>query len=149
MPSYLLSLLAISSRTLLCISEVRPGSCHLLQLKEPWTFYAIYGILGFSLRVARTDEFEEWYASLTGKGQGRISARIQRIEDYDHFGDAKNLGEGLAELRWANGWRVYYTETTDVDGNLILILLGGMKNGQKKDIKKARILVRTYDANQT
>ena len=101
------------------------------------------------MRVETTSEFDQWFSTLTEKAQGRIADRIERLEDYGHFGDAKNLGGGLAELRWANGWRVYYTETTDAEGNLILILLGGMKHAQKKDIKKARrILLRENEANE-
>lgn len=51
------------------------------------------------MRVKRTDEFEEWLDSLTIKEQAQVDARLQRIEEYGHFGDAKDLGEGLAELR--------------------------------------------------
>jgi len=96
------------------------------------------------MRVKRTDEFEEWFDEQTLKERAQIDSRIQRIEDHDHFGDAKDLGEGLAELRWANGRRVYFTRVFDVNGSLVLLILGGLKNGQKKDIKKARLLVRKY-----
>ncbi len=96
------------------------------------------------MRVKRTDEFDAWFDDQNVKDQAQVDARIQRIEDHDHFGDAKDLGEGLAELRWANGRRVYFTRVYDTDGSLVLLILGGMKNGQKKDIKKARLLVRKY-----
>jgi putative addiction module killer protein len=96
------------------------------------------------MRVKRTDEFEEWLDSLTIKEQAQVDARLQRIEEYGHFGDAKDLGEGLAELRWPNGRRVYFTRVVDDRGKLVLVLLGGLKNAQKKDIQQARLLVRKY-----
>jgi putative component of toxin-antitoxin plasmid stabilization module len=49
-------------------------------------------------------EFETWYQSLRDKEQTQIDARLQRIENVGHFGDAKYLGDGLAKLRWKNGW---------------------------------------------
>ena len=51
------------------------------------------------LRIERTPEFMDWFETLTLKDQLQIDSRIQRIRDHGHFGDAKNLGEGLAELR--------------------------------------------------
>ncbi len=82
--------------------------------------------------------------SLTRKEQGQILARLQRLELYDFFGDAKSLGDGLAELRWQNGWRVYFAKAMRSDGSVVVLLLGGMKNAQKKDIERARLLLRRY-----
>jgi putative addiction module killer protein len=55
---------------------------------------------------------------------------------FDYFGDHKALGEKLLELRWKNGRRVYYSLIAR--DALTLVLLGGFKNAQKKDIQKAR-----------
>lgn len=52
------------------------------------------------LRIERTSEFNEWLKGLNSKEQLLIDSRIQRIRDHGHFGDAKSLGDGLAELRW-------------------------------------------------
>ena len=73
-----------------------------------------------------------------------MESRIFRIEHYDHFGDAKHLGEGLSELRWENGLRIYFART---DTRVVLLLNGGGKNDQKKDIKKARILLDRYTSS--
>lgn len=105
--------------------------------------YAIYGILKEELKVKKTAEFDNWYAALRIKEQAQIDARLHRIEHYDHFGDAKDLSRGLAELRWANGRRIYFTRIFD-NGTAILLVLGGLKNAQKKDIKQARLLVQKY-----
>lgn len=104
------------------------------------TIYAIYGIVRFVC------EYQKWLMQLSDKSRGQVDARLERIENYDYFGDTKYLSDELYELRWANGWRVYYTPTVDLNGNVILILLGGMKNAQKKDIKKARHLAKKYKA---
>ena len=56
------------------------------------------------------------------------------------IGDFKPLGDGLYELRWRNGTRVYYSYVAGDDGRLVLMLWGGDKNGQSRDISKARKL---------
>ena len=93
------------------------------------------------LRIERTPEFNEWFDSLTLKEKLQVDSRIQRIRDHSHFGDAKSLGDGLAELKWKSGKRVYFAKTGPV---IILLLNGGLKNAQKKDIQKARILLERY-----
>ena len=93
------------------------------------------------LRIERTTEFIEWFEALNLKEQLQIDSRVQRIRDHSHFGDAKNLGNGLAELRWKSGRRIYFSKT----GHTVIILLnGGLKNAQKKDIQKARLLLERY-----
>ena len=62
-----------------------------------------------------------------------MDARIARIEENNHLGDWKYIGDGLAELRWKNGRRVYFTKLKD---KIILLLIGGYKNAQKKTLKK-------------
>jgi putative addiction module killer protein len=93
------------------------------------------------MQVKRTFEFESWLAASSAKIRAQVEARIYRIENFDHFGDAEYLGDGLVELRWKNGLRVYFART----GNrLILLLHAGGKHDQKNDIKKARILLKRY-----
>ena len=93
------------------------------------------------MQVIRSTEFEHWLRAESAKIQALVESRIFRIEHYDHFGDAKHLGEGLAELRWKNGLRVYFAR---VGKRVVLILNGGGKNDQKNDIKKARVLLERY-----
>lgn len=93
------------------------------------------------MHVISCPEFEEWYNNLLLGMKAQIDARAARIETFDHFGDVKNLGNGLAELRWKNGIRVYFAKTGN---SSIILLLGGIKNAQKKDIKKARLLFQKY-----
>jgi putative addiction module killer protein len=93
------------------------------------------------ISIKRTPEFTEWLEDLSFKEQGQINARLERIQNASHFGDAKSLGDGLAELRWKNGWRIYFFKE---GRNMIVLLVGGHKNAQEKEIKKARLLLRRY-----
>ncbi len=89
-------------------------------------------------------EFAEWLSALTLKEQAQIEARLSRIESSGHFGDCKPLqgmGQAIYELRWKNGWRVYFYRDTR---NSIYLLLGGKKNDQKKDIQRAKVLFERY-----
>ena len=96
------------------------------------------------IRIKETSEFTAWLNSLTLKEQTKVDARLTRIKKFAHFGDVKGISPGLAELRWKNGWRVYFTKETKF---IVLLLSGGHKNGQKKDIEKAKILIQRYDRN--
>jgi putative addiction module killer protein len=88
----------------------------------------------YVVKVRKTPEFEKWLSELTAKEQAQVEARLYRIQESSHFGDCKLL-EGasfpLCELRWKNGWRVYFYREKAV---AIVVLLGGKKNDQKKDI---------------
>ena len=92
------------------------------------------------MKIQRTPEFKEWFNVQTEKSKAQIDARLKNIELYDYFGDYKSLGEKLLELRWKNGRRVYYTLIKKEE--VTLILLGGFKNAQKKNIKKARQILK-------
>ncbi|MBL7663312.1 type II toxin-antitoxin system RelE/ParE family toxin [bacterium] len=97
------------------------------------------------MQVIRSTEFERWITSESAKIQALVESRVFRIEHYDHFGDAKYLGDGLSELRWKNGLRVYFART---GARVVLLLHGGGKNEQKNDIKKAKILLERYTTSQ-
>lgn len=93
----------------------------------------------YSIQI--TTEYDTWFASLTPKAQAIIEKRLLKITETGHFGKVpnkhKDLGEGLEELKFhdQNGMRIYFARTGKTE---ITLLLGGFKNGQKKDIKQAR-----------
>ena|SRR3990167_6789824 len=91
------------------------------------------------IEIRQADDFKKWYDDLNKKIQGRISSRLERISKFGHFGDVKSLGEGLCELRWKNGWRIYFIT---LNKDCILLIIGGNKNEQEKNIKKARVFIR-------
>jgi putative addiction module killer protein len=80
----------------------------------------------------------KWFESLRLKEAGQVEARLKRIADEDHFGSVRDLDEGLWELKFINGNRIYYARTGKTE---ITLILGGDKNGQDRDIKKAKSLL--------
>jgi putative addiction module killer protein len=92
-------------------------------------------------KIEKTDEYNDWFIGLSDKlVKARIQTRIDRLQD-GNPGDVEPVGEGVSELKlhFGSGWRVYYTELN----NLIIILLaGGDKSTQKRDIKLALELAR-------
>lgn len=85
---------------------------------------------------------QEWFDSLDRKTQARVDARVSRFEN-GNFGDHKHLGGGLFEARlfFGPGYRIYFGK---IRGKIILLLCGGDKSSQTKDIKKASELLKQY-----
>lgn len=94
------------------------------------------------LRVRQTATFADWFAALRdNRVKNRIAARIVRIEA-GNFGDCKPVGEGVSELRIdvGPGYRVYFTQA---DGELVILLCGGDKGSQQRDIAMAKAMARS------
>jgi putative addiction module killer protein len=96
------------------------------------------------MRLKRTSEYIEWYESQRPKEKAQIAKRLVNVEEHGHFGTIKDLGGFLSEFKWTNGRRVYYSVMEDENGDLTLLILGGNKNGQDSDIKKARKILNRY-----
>tara|TARA_R110000868_G_scaffold155691_6_gene382216 strand:+ start:88722 stop:89036 length:315 start_codon:yes stop_codon:yes gene_type:complete len=95
--------------------------------------------------IEYSTEFETWINGQSLKIRAQVLARLSLIRLHGYFGDAKKIDKHVAELRWKNGRRVYFATIQKASGSekAILLLLAGNKNGQSKDISKARnILVR-------
>lgn len=91
------------------------------------------------IEVVSTDEFETWLRKLKDKqSKLRILERIDRLA-HGNTGDVKPVGQGVSELRltYGPGYRVYYLQEAE---RLILLLFGGDKSSQQKDIEKAHKL---------
>jgi len=92
----------------------------------------------------RSDEFDAWLAALKDKsGRARIALRI-RTAEHGNFGDCEPVGAGVSEMRlhFGPGYRVYFTRRGEV---LYLLLVGGDKSSQKRDIKRAIDMARALD----
>lgn len=90
---------------------------------------------------ARTAEFDTWLAGLSDRvGKLRIARRIAAAEA-GHFGDCAAVGEGVSEMRihYGPGYRVYFTRIGRVN---YLLLAGGDKSSQTRDIARALEIVR-------
>ncbi len=85
--------------------------------------------------VYRTEEYDDWFCSEPPKSRLQIQNRVLKIEDEGYFGNRKHLGGDLWELKFNDGRRIYYVIIPDSN---VLFLLGGNKNGQSKDIRRAR-----------
>lgn len=90
----------------------------------------------------RTEEFDAWLSALKDKvGRARIAHRIRSAE-LGNFGDCEPVGSGVSEMRVhvGPGYRVYYTRRGEI---VYLLLVGGDKSSQKRDIQRAIELART------
>lgn len=88
--------------------------------------------------IEKTTEFDKWLRKLKDlRAKAKILFRIQKLENDEHLGDFRHVGDGINELKinYAKGYRIYFTET---DGKIIILLIGGDKSTQQKDIEKAK-----------
>jgi putative addiction module killer protein len=89
-------------------------------------------------------EFGQWLRGLRDIAtRARLMKRLKRVE-MGLLGDAKSVGDGVFELRedFGPGWRMYYIQHGNV---MILMLGGGDKSTQTKDIKAAKTLAKTLE----
>lgn len=93
--------------------------------------------------LKQTETFRRWWTRLKDKrALGVIFARLDRLA-YGHAGDAEPVGEGVSELRIHHGpgYRVYFQRRGET---LIVLLCGGDKGSQAKDIKAAKRLAESW-----
>lgn len=91
------------------------------------------------IEIRRTELFDRWLRKLRDpNAKARIQIRIDRL-GRGLFGDAKDIGQGLSELRidYGPGYRIYLMKRGDV---LLILLCGGDKRTQDSDIKQAKAM---------
>jgi putative addiction module killer protein len=91
------------------------------------------------IEVRQTAIFRDWLAALRDlRAVARIDTRIGRLRQ-GNFGDAKSVGDGVGELRidYGPGYRVYFTRRGE---KIVLLLCGGDKGDQTRDIARAKAL---------
>lgn len=94
--------------------------------------------------VYQTPEFADWLDDLKDvRAQVRITARLRQAEA-GNLGDHKNLSGALSEMRLdiGPGYRLYFTRR---DRILVVMLMGGDKSTQERDIAKARRLLNSLE----
>lgn len=97
--------------------------------------------------IEKTVEFDKWLRKLRDKtARAKILFRLQRVES-GNLGDIKSVSHGLMEMRipHGKGYRIYYKI---VKSQLVLLLIGGDKSTQEKDIEKAKKIWDNYQKEE-
>ncbi len=93
------------------------------------------------IEIRETSAYASWFTSLRDRtAKARIDIRIRRLS-LGNFGDTRPVGEGVTELRihYGPGYRIYLKKQDDA---LVILLAGGDKSSQDKDIRLAKDLAR-------
>lgn len=96
------------------------------------------------IEVRQTSTFVRWLKSLGDeKAKARIAIRIRRLS-LGNPGDVKPVGKGVSEMRvdYGPGYRVYFVKKGDA---IVILLVGGDKRSQKKDIEAAITLAKELE----
>lgn len=89
--------------------------------------------------IRQTDVFARWFADLGDiRARARIDVRIRRLS-LGNPGDVKGLGDGVSEMRidYGPGYRIYFTQR---GSEIVILLCGGDKRTQQRDIARAKNL---------
>ena len=92
-----------------------------------------------TIQIKTTLTFDSWLSKLKNlRAKAKINARIKRLQ-FGNFGDIKSVNDGIFELRIDEGqsYRIYLKNQ---NGVLVILLCGGDKSTQEKDIKQAKLL---------
>jgi putative addiction module killer protein len=86
--------------------------------------------------------FEDWFSGLDAAAAAKVSVVLARVEQ-GNLSNVKGVGEGVLEYRldWGSGYRVYFGRDGDV---LVILLTGGTKRRQQRDIETAKVLWADY-----
>lgn len=90
-------------------------------------------------QISQSAQFEDWFDRLSDrKARMAIIKRLERVQS-GNLGDHASLGDGVSELRihYGPGYRLYYTVRQSV---LVLLLIGGVKASQRRDIERAKAM---------
>jgi putative addiction module killer protein len=97
------------------------------------------------IEIKQTETFKKWRMQLKDtRALGLIASRLDRLS-FGQAGDVESVGEGISELRihYGPGYRIYFRR----NGNTIIVLLcGGDKSTQAKDIRTAKRLMTELEA---
>lgn len=95
------------------------------------------------VEIIKTDVYEEWFEALKDRtGKAKIETRIRRLI-LGNPGHGEPVGEGISELKIdvGPGYRVYYMRRGPI---IVVLLCGGDKDSQKKDIARAKAIAKQW-----
>lgn len=93
------------------------------------------------IQIKTTQIYQKWVLKIKDENlKVRLASRLRRLKA-GNFGDVKSVGEGVSELRidYGQGYRIYFTKQGET---IVLLLCGGDKSTQEKDIKKAKEMLK-------
>jgi putative addiction module killer protein len=93
------------------------------------------------LEVRQTTTYSDWFGTLRDRvAKVRIDIRIRRLS-LGNPGDVKPIGEGISEMRvnYGPGYRIYFVQK---GSEYVVLLAGGDKSSQERDIRQAKALAR-------
>ncbi|HUH57285.1 MAG TPA: type II toxin-antitoxin system RelE/ParE family toxin [Pseudomonadales bacterium] len=96
------------------------------------------------IEIKRTPEFDRWFNGLKDvTTKMRLVTRLKKVSR-GNLGDVQSVGEGVSEMRehFGKGWRMYFVQRGSV---LVVMLGGGDKSTQTRDIAKAIALSKTLE----
>ena len=99
------------------------------------------------MRIRKSAVYKKWFQALRDyKARARIIIRLKRLAE-GNLGDVKPVGDGIMEMRifYGPGYRIYYKQ---MGRELIVLLCGGDKSTQEKDIMKAKEIAAIYKVNE-
>ena len=103
-----------------------------------------YGVLELRYYLAGDGKspFEQWYSGLDTAAEAKVAVALARLEQ-GNLSNVKPVGEGVLEYRidWGPGYRVYFGRDGEV---LVILLTGGTKKRQQRDIDTAKALWTDY-----
>jgi putative addiction module killer protein len=98
--------------------------------------------LRYYLATDGRSPFEEWFSGLDAAAGAKVTVAVARLEQ-GNLSNVKSLGEGVLEYRidWGPGYRLYFGRDGDV---LVILLTGGIKKRQQRDLETAKALWADY-----
>ncbi len=99
------------------------------------------------MRVRRTEEFAAWLKELRDRqARAKILVRIDRLQE-GNPGQTRSVGAGVIEMKidFGPGYRVYYTKRGEL---MVLLLCGGDKGTQERDIARAKLLAAQWPGTE-
>jgi putative addiction module killer protein len=97
------------------------------------------------MEVRQTERFARWLSRLKDRtARLAIAGRIDRLAA-GHAGDVRSVGDGIREMRvhLGPGYRIYFIER---DGRILILLCGGDKKTQSRDVEAAKSMARAWKA---
>ena len=103
--------------------------------------------LRYYVAIDGKSPFENWFAELDAAAAAKVAVALARLEQ-GNLSNAKGVGEGVLEYRidWGPGYRVYFGRDGDT---LVILLTGGTKQRQQRDIEGAKASWADYKRRRT